>query len=488
MTSKAYKLSLVVAVGILAAALIGGFAFAAGGGSAELPEYVGSRACLGCHTDSYSHWQETGHAHMVSPVFKNSDLPGDPATAPPELKAELNKAGYVVAGQRFIGKNENGEWVYLNVRWNGSAYVPYKGGSSWEKGCAGCHSTGWDKQTAHFAEPGIGCEACHGPGRDHVVSHGDRSKIAIDTSSQTCGSCHNGGAMPDGTRWPEGFKPGMMVEETGFKVKPVDPNAPPPDPALHLRQFALVAASGHDNGMKSLLSNSHAQARCATCHSATAFAASLKGETVTDWKSLTDGVSCVACHDPHNDKNPGQLRLPAEQLCITCHNGHLEEGHEAKPGSTIHHPMKEMFEGFGGIGAGKAIPSIHAEVTCVECHMNGTEGGHMFKVLEPKDTVGTKRTDACVQCHNDLPEVRQAYLDMWRNTTDAKVASLRAMLKQADAKLAAFPNPELKAKRDIAYTNITYVEADGSHGVHNFDYAMKLLKIAEDNLKAVLGK
>lgn len=43
-----------------------------------------------------------------------------------------------------------------------------------------------------WAFNGIQCEACHGPGSEHART-GDKTKITIDTSAASCGTCHSRG-------------------------------------------------------------------------------------------------------------------------------------------------------------------------------------------------------------------------------------------------------------------------------------------------------
>ncbi|BDG62030.1 ammonia-forming cytochrome c nitrite reductase subunit c552 [Caldinitratiruptor microaerophilus] len=487
-----HQRAILTGVGVLAAAAVIAVAAAASPAQAtpapaDLPEYVGSAACMGCHPDEYASWSRTGHAQMLKPVFKPSDLPADPAKAPPELRAQLDRALYVVAGQRFIGRSPSGEYVYLGVVYDPAAktYKPYaRAGESWEKSCAGCHSVGWNPASGRFAEAGIGCESCHGPGRDHILGKGDRSKIVVSSSSDTCGACHVAGSMPDGTRWPVGWKPGMALTQTGFQVKAVDPKGPPPDPALHLRQYAPLQASAHATAVESLVASGHAQDSCYRCHSTEARLAAERGAKVNT-AGLHDGITCVACHDPHASRHEAQLREEQNELCMDCHNGSIPAGQTARPGSVVHHPMAEMFKGVGAIGVPGESPSPHNAmgVTCASCHM--TDGNHMFKVIKPAEVAGTNRKDSCVACHQtSIPEVRQAYLDMWQNTVKAKVAALEKQLAQADARLKARPGiaADLKAKVDVARTNVSFVKSDGSWGVHNFDYAVKVLGVAERNL------
>ena len=59
-----------------------------------------------------------------------------------------------------------------------------------------------------------------------------------------------------------------------------------------------------------------------------------------------------------------------QNLCVECHNGEIPEGTTATPGTEIHHPMKEMIDGYGAIDV-SAFPSVH-KGKCVQCHMPPT--------------------------------------------------------------------------------------------------------------------
>ena len=114
------------------------------------------------------------------------------------------------------------------------------------------------------------------------------------------------------------------------------------------------------------------------------------------------GVTCVACHTPHekgtaegiwNKEFTPQLRTDSQKtLCVTCHNGEIPEGTSATPGTEIHHPMKEMIDGYGAIDV-SAFPSVH-KGKCVQCHMPPTTlsrgdiqlgANHTFDIIEPAD-------------------------------------------------------------------------------------------------------
>lgn len=448
--------------------------------------FVGSQACLGCHTETYQRYLTSGHAHMLQKVLQNADIP-DFEKAPAEARAELSRALFMVAGQRFIGRDaQTGQLTFLNWQYlpDKKAYAAYKGGASWQQNCAGCHTTGLQGKDVTVAEPNIGCEACHGPGLEHVKGKGDPSKIARTASAEVCGQCHNGGAMPDGTRWPIGFKPGeTSVESTGFKLNALPKDGSVPPAAAHLRQFGPFQAGGHARAAIDLNASDHGQARCYECHSSTARAAIENGKPITDMtelKKLTDGVSCVACHRPHTL----QMQEEPNKLCISCHNAELQPGTTVKPGTVAHHPMKEMFEGWGAPGV-PGTKSVHfrENISCVSCHM--TEGNHMFKVITPASVKGTSRNDSCTACHTtSSPASRGAYLAAWQDQTANMITDLKARLALAESRVKEGGIAREAVDRyNVAKTGVSFVESDGSLGAHNFEYAMKILTNADQLLK-----
>lgn len=64
--------------------------------------------------------------------------------------------------------------------------------------CLPCHSTGFNPQTGHYSEEGVGCEGCHGAGSDSVKlvlagnAQGHKDAIRLDPNSTlVCVRCHN---------------------------------------------------------------------------------------------------------------------------------------------------------------------------------------------------------------------------------------------------------------------------------------------------------
>ena len=453
-------------------------------GKAEIPEYIGSRACLPCHSEVYSRWAPSNHATMVVPIINSANLPLDIAAAPPNLQPELRKATFMVANSFFISRDaETGRFKMLGVIYDkaAKAYAPSNLRLDWSTACAGCHTTNMNTPDLTFTESGIGCEACHGPGRDHALSKGDPTKIVSRKEADVCGQCHGGndvqtGAklMSDGTKWVVGFRPGMKLSDVkGLQLTPVDPEKTPPDPGLtanHLRNYNMWAASAHNNALSRVAGNARATAECYGCHSAEGFAARLQNKKVdlADAASFST-ISCVACHDPHNSEYSGQLVMAPEALCESCHSqGGVLKGNGAR----------EV----------EQTASFHSGLSCVQCHM--TEANHLMKVIRPDaPDLAEKRADTCTSCHtSSTKQDRAARLQEWQATFTNRMSTLESDTKTISAALKDHPellSPELKLKLNTVRANLSLLTRDKSRGAHNFEYSVKVMDQAARDLAPI---
>ncbi len=176
-------------------------------------------------------------------------------------------------------------------------------------------------------------------------------------------------------------------------------------------------------------------------------------------------------------------------------------------------------------------------VDCVDCHMWTTPSVSRDPIT---DTIGgTEHHDhefeataeACADCHStimfslpteskpdtDIGEGEANYtlwhewelfeqywerevdswqkvIDSWQEDFDARWTEVNATLAAAYADLVAanssgtIDQASLDKAFELYYNalwNLEFVEADGSEGVHNFDYAMMLLQEVEDNSETI---
>jgi predicted CXXCH cytochrome family protein len=491
MTRKTLKIALAAVATLLVTLTAGVVIASTKTQSTGLPEYLGSEACLGCHTEQYVNWEGTAHANgLITEIKTPADLPPIDK-APAELQAEIKTATHNFHGRLMKIDWATGEMKYLGVEINstGDGYVANtRRGSSWDGTCSGCHAGTKDQVTKERIETGIGCESCHGPGREHILGKGDPSKIWNSSDpTKSCASCHSGyNAAPNSTRFPVGFRPGMTLDQVGFMVAKID-QSKPAQPQHHKGAVPQWQASAHANAAYTLNANDHAQGRCYECHSGEAREIIEGGGTFNpkDHK-VTDGVTCTTCHDPHNASIPNALREEPKALCESCHTAEIAEGASLKAGATAHHPNKEMLAGYGAVGITNTVGAHTGEATCAECHMTG--GNHEMEVVRPDQVAGTTQKDSCTSCHTDSsPEARGMYLDLWQTKVTAKMKDMKSSIDVIDAKLKTNPSAltgDLLAKYQAAKTNYTFVDADGSHGAHNFEYAMKILTAAQKDVEA----
>jgi hypothetical protein len=283
-------------------------------------------------------------------------------------------------------------------------------------------------------------------------------------------------------------------------------------------------------------------AECLKCHSADYIIAPEDAKPAGD--KVKYGVSCVGCHTPHergtavgvwDEGFTPQLRTDGQKtLCVTCHTAELPRGGIAVPGSTVHHAMKEMMNGTGAIGVPQGSPSVH-KGKCVQCHMVPTlysrgsvqlGANHTFKIVEPETAVDVSPIpiatttpspgaspvvtyagmpySACTTCHSrpgdnaatwvqDTLTDRQTAMHTWNDQVTRALTSAAKRLgykSTAAANTAINKIPMKKWSRgqmafQKAFTNQSYVVAERSWGIHNWDYARTVILTALNQARAV---
>ncbi len=108
---------------------------------------------------------------------------------------------------------------------------------------------------------------------------------------------------------------------------------------------------------------------CLKCH---------KDEMYTPdyWNTLhpLNGVSCVTCHNPHNQANKHNLTMPPNELCLSCHETQRTEFNRLS-----HHPVD--------------LKDPRTGMLCVDCHSpHGADGSPLLKL--PAE-------ELCASCHID---------------------------------------------------------------------------------------
>jgi predicted CXXCH cytochrome family protein len=388
---------------------------------AEPPRFVGSAACLRCHSKQ-SGWQHDWHARALAPAtaasvvgkfgdvhFEGTSTDAWMRTASPgrfsvrtqgaDGKAADFRVDWVLGGKRMqdpVTVFPDGRWQVL------PAYYHVTGAGEWvdytedkqgkigpdhpfywanfrrtaNRECLDCHATGVDvaydparrRWRTHLAEPGVACEACHGPGARHAASQdaGDivnPKKLPPDRALALCGSCHG----PRNPVFPlldlrHRFQPGGAYDDSYTALVVVDGTARSGD------FFADGRPKTSSYEYQALV-----QSRC--------------------WQK--GNATCITCHGaPHDANRPGDLRAAPDETCRGCHA-----------------PV---------FAAGKAH-THHEKAGCVDCHMPPIVTGvhdrfpdHALDVPAPLVTARHGVPNACNQCHADeSPDKTRAALAKW---------------------------------------------------------------------------
>lgn len=378
--------------------------------------------------------------------------------------------------------------------------------------CLQCHTTGWDSPIAH-GETEI---TTYGPdvnGYDDYwgVDGEEAAERRAALEGVQCESCH--GAMgPDFNEHQPllSFNDGMVGEESQslcFKC--------------HGTQIDEWSTSTHGN-------ISPRTGSCAPCHSAEGFIQANDPAYATfTFSTPYSVIGCVTCHDPHagdlgsgnihqlrqvgavevnyapgtepgDDERPRMEGYGPAQTCAQCHHarrdndnvaGQIDEG-DGHFGPH-HSAQMDMYIGAGCYeidGATYDTTHSHQYIpnACVDCHMvretllHGALQDHSFHTFEPE--VGS-----CTGCHTGWTDFTP--VATFQATITAKLDELAVLFGYIDF-VDMEENWDSEAigvevwQREAAYAAF-FVFDDGSHGVHNPDYAMDLLQNAIDHYAAM---
>jgi predicted CXXCH cytochrome family protein len=352
--------------------------------------YAGSQACEKCHAEIYERWKKTPMANVVRDPRTHPDAIIPNLSTNDVAKFSKDQVAFVYGSiwkQRYFTKIGD-DYFPLPVQWDvGNRVwrpymVPSKGGDWWGPlyppdnmkrptgpTCDGCHSVDYDIQSKQVAEWNVGCERCHGPGGDHVA-HPTRGNILnpaqMDSTeaSDTCISCHSQGqplSNPIAGKlydWPVGYRAGLKLQNY-WRLE---------DCTLGQTTFYYFPdCTAHKNRMQ--------------------------GNDFVQSVMYRHGITCSSCHDVHGSANYGQLRKPANQICLDCHGASSPNGpHTASLEEHSHHKD-------GSPGS-----------ECVSCHMpaiqsEGVPGAfvhaHTFRVVSPMMTDKYGIPNPCTSCHKD---------------------------------------------------------------------------------------
>ncbi len=495
-------------------------------------EYVGASECSRCHRDLSRIHTNSAHAKALQDVSRNKGailadfdqgttertvtFPNetDPRPFTKEDVAYVIGAGryaerYVYRVSRTLYSVFPAQWNIAQKKWEPylrgeDPWTPESAAYNFAENCAGCHVTDLNVERARWEDPGVQCEMCHGPGSIHVELaekapkepsadelKAMRDAVVVSPDAQVCGQCHSQGDDPASKRpFPTGYKPGGNLLDPALFVL-----AQPGDQdhwwvSGHGKsaniQYNEWLASAHSKSLDNLKGAGKVDAACLTCHSADAAFIQGQIDSVAAGDRMGEapapatvdtakyGVTCTACHNPHAEitETSPAFNLIAEPytLCVSCHQ-------DTDVTDGLHHPVQEMFEGITVIAEVPGVTNKHFSEPngprCTTCHMPRVpiEGGtistasHYDQPIFPSVNV-EGLTDSCSICHEDVtPQSLQTFINNSQDDTKSRIQVLKNALKTDSPALV----------RNV----ISFVETDGSWGVHNHRYTEALLTAAE---------
>ncbi len=288
--------------------------------------------CALCHSDKFQTWQGTGHATAMQ-----RQIDGHGSAGFQQFCLKCHNLGYDTTAGAVNGGFDD---VATETGWTFPASLT---------------NGNWAAMPAALKEvSNVQCENCHGAGSQHSRSGGNPAFITMSTSSGDCGQCH---------------------EAPPYHTKNVQWN-----------QSRHAVATRYPTGEN--------RAACVGCHSGVGFIDRADGLPEGQRRTEYEAIVCASCHDPHDAKNPSQLRKLDNialangaqitdggngRICMNCHiarrNGATYP--DTTPGSANFGPhygtQTDMLVGKNAYEYGRYIPSsAHKSAvkdSCVTCHM-----------------------------------------------------------------------------------------------------------------------
>jgi len=178
------------------------------------------------------------------------------------------------------------------------------------------------------------------------------------------------------------------------------------------------------------------------------------------------GVDCEECH---NSIEHGKIKM------ISSLEANCEGCHQLK-----HSPQREMYIGGEGRGV-TSTPSrmFAAQVSCEGCHVDINKDG--------KSDFSEKR-ESCIKCHD---KDYGLMLDKWISSMNEAVNKVEPDLQTVRKSVMSAKSSGKNVEGEFNYLtdaefNLKLVKE--GRGVHNIDYALKLIENISSNIEGIMGR
>jgi len=220
------------------------------------------------------------------------------------------------------------------------------------------------------------------------------------------------------------------------------------------------------------------EGKCVECHNEPLILSTKYTPQFTHKKHVTDHkIECSSCHTPlRHEIGPIPTVTHVTSNCDKCHS------------KEIHLGPRELYRGSGGVGVPDS-PSLMftTNVDCVACHRKGEESRaalHTTKYVEK--AIGK----ACVDCHgegfDDTLKHWKVLLSRAENETNQRIFNVQKILYEHEKKSGG--SVDFKKAQNLlneARHNYSFILL--GKGVHNIEYAFKLLNAANNKTEQALA-
>ncbi|NOH31904.1 multiheme c-type cytochrome [Vibrio chagasii] len=395
--------------------------------------YIGSDACIDCHSAEVEAWQGSHHDMAMKHATDDSVLGNfDNQTITHQGKANrffrkgdefwVNiegpdgqfkdyKISYTFAFeplQQYMVEFEDGRVQLIPFAWdsrtkseggqrwfhlypdttNTDEFYWTNSGQNWNFMCADCHSTNLEKNydmasntySTTWSEINVGCEACHGPASEHV----EQAKQAAHSAKANSGKSVQFTAHYGFDRDLSKSVKEWVYQEGNSTLQPKDiihTNQVQTCAQCHSRRTQLNETADHVKGSffdkyrLSLISPELYH------HDGQIYDEDYVYGSFLQSAMAEKGVTCTNCHDPHT----AELKIAEEAVCSQCHiaSEYTPEKH------TFHEANTEASK-------------------CTTCHMPETtymevdpRRDHSWHVPRPDISQHIKTPNVCTSCHED---------------------------------------------------------------------------------------
>ncbi|HUL36612.1 MAG TPA: cytochrome c3 family protein [Thermodesulfobacteriota bacterium] len=395
-------------------------------------------ACTKCHYEPglINHLKGKWVDGQVSLAYF---LSGKRPSAP---HAQISDASCLQKGCHKI-EDLKGNMVYKNVAFSHGKHLgELKRGMNLR--CTSCHAQ--LVQGKHLTVHEINCFICH-----YYKAGPKGEEDCISCAIGGCTSCH---VEPKGDIKVKGWS----FNHRKYIARGV---------ACEKCHLSVVQGDGHVP-----------EGKCLECHNEPVILSTKYRPEFMHQKHVTDHkIECSNCHTPLRHEIgqiPTMAQIPSN--CDKCHNKDMHLG------------PRDFYRGTGGIGVPES-PSLMltTNVDCIACHRKAEEGKAALHRTRYADRV---IGEACVDCHG---EGFDETLKQWKSLLSKAENETNQRIFDAQKRLYEFEKangnaPGFKKAQNLlneARHNYSFVLL--GKGVHNVEYAFKLLNAANNRTEQVLG-